>query len=337
MKAVTRKLVAVGDLHGDFYRLVRILSEQNFLNPDTLEWTPEAGGGDVILLGDYVDWRGEPLEGASTEWLSGARRIVELLYSLSGQLEKLRKTGFHGCFYPLLGNHDEMMLDGYSFVKKLVGEEPSFLDRFLESEDFINFHSAQPLGLAQEDDFLDFVNWHSQGGKNTIRSFGGLSAWFSAMEGNLGNFLRSLPLTVAINKKLFSHSIPDSKKYWIPLHRKNPDSPEEYAKIREQYLWGRRVWGYDVFEGAPAKPLTEEEIDEMLKRLGVKSVVVGHTPLSHGEPYFHFGGKVINLDTHGIPGSPGFVEEYTLFEKKKKRGKTQMKRRMQEKKHYGRD
>jgi hypothetical protein len=315
---IKRKLIAIGDLHGDFHRLVRLLSEQNILDPDRLEWKPEADNVDVILLGDYIDWRGEPLEGPYSEWHLGSKRILDLIFKLSKELEELQKKKKNRSnFYPLLGNHDEMMLQGHAIMKKLSKEENQNLANFPDAESWVETFSRLPLSAEEEQDFLRFLNWYEQGGDRTIQSFGGLDAWLSAMEGELGDFLRKLPIAVVVNGKLFSHSVADERQYWVPAETLNHAD----EKTREQFLWGRKVWGYDAWLGVPTNPLTEGDVDEMLERLGVKSVVVGHTSLRKDQPYFHFGGKIINIDTHGIPGSKAFVEEYYVENEKPNTGR----------------
>ncbi|NDD29947.1 MAG: hypothetical protein EB084_16955, partial [Proteobacteria bacterium] len=56
---VRRRLIAIGDLHGDVHRLVRILQRHEVFLPGTRKWAKAANTVDVVLLGDYVDWRGE--------------------------------------------------------------------------------------------------------------------------------------------------------------------------------------------------------------------------------------------------------------------------------------
>ena len=76
----TRLLVAIGDLHGDYYRLERLLRENDLILPGTSAWNPQASQVDLILIGDYVDWRNEPLEGPQSEWVQGAKRILDITH-----------------------------------------------------------------------------------------------------------------------------------------------------------------------------------------------------------------------------------------------------------------
>lgn len=315
-----RKLIAVGDLHGDYYRLIRILRDEQVLDPVSLDWSTEFENADIILLGDYVDWRGEPLEGPREEWPQGPCRLVEFILSLWEQARQLiGKKNSKGRFYPLYGNHDAMMLEGRQILLKFSDQEPGLLERFTTIQEVLQHLTSAPLNFEQENDLLRLLNWVQQGGDKTMQSFGGLQGWLGAMEGKTGNFLRNLPLAVVVNEKLFSHSLPDHREFWIPLTDHQTKSKDEYEKLREQYIWGRKVWGYDAFAGGETSPFTEEEIDEMLSKLQVKGAVIGHTSLHQKGPYFHLGGKIINIDTHGIPGSQAFVEMYEPSSSPKKR------------------
>lgn len=286
---------------------MRILSEAGALDSKTLRWTDAAANCDVVLLGDYVDWRGEPLEGPHDEWPQGPRRVVEFILDLSLQ-QKDRRT--RGRFHPLLGNHDAMMLEGYQILEEFCRQEPGLLERFEKPDALLHYFSGTRRNFEEEDKLMRFLNWYQQGGDATIASFGGMRAWLGAMGGRIGDFLRNLPVAVVVNQKLFCHSIPDSKEYWVRPDDRAAKSREDYPQLREQYLWGRKVWGLDAFKGIKTRPLSEDEVDEMLAKLKVKAVVVGHTSLHQKSPYFHYGGKIINLDTHGVPGSQAFIEEY---------------------------
>lgn len=310
MSELKRKLIAVGDLHGDYYRLIRVLSEEKFLDPKKITWTEEASRADIILLGDYVDWRREPLEGPKEEWPQGPRRLIELIHKLyTEHQERSKDKSFHGRFFPLTGNHDQMMIESFDLIEELGQKSPETLEKTEDIGEIVNQLGFEASDPKNAESLMRILNWYEQGGHETIVSFGGLQGWRKAMKSPLGEFLRKLPVAVVINKKLFCHSVPDTKELWTPIPEGKPVY-EESKETRDQYLWGRKVWGYDAFRGKATKPFTEKEIDEMLDAFGVNAVVIGHTTLHQKQPYLHFGGKVINLDMHGIPGSKPFIEEY---------------------------
>ncbi|MBI2252393.1 MAG: metallophosphoesterase, partial [Armatimonadetes bacterium] len=229
-----RKIIAIGDLHGDYHRLARILKENNILMENN--WNPQADYLDLILIGDYVDWRGEPLEGDRETWIKGPKAILDLIKNLSESLKNLKKeNNLKSNFYPLLGNHDQMMLDALNIFNFLDLEEVNFIA--LNSWQFYKIKKyllERKINQAGEETVLNFLNWFYQGGEVTLKSFGGLEIWRKELAGYLGSFLKNdLNLFVKVNQKFFSHSIPDDKKYWKPLGELKKDLknlPEQEKK-----------------------------------------------------------------------------------------------------------
>ncbi|MCE7871697.1 hypothetical protein DYH09_15140 [bacterium CPR1] len=315
----TRTVVAIGDLHGDYFRLRRLLIENDILLPDTDAWNPEADRVDLILIGDYVDWRKETLEGPREEWVAGARRILELLFSLHNDVERLHASdpGFDSRVYALLGNHDDMMLEAHRVFKFLEYEQmESFLSSVGSQAHVKRAIHEMGLSPANVERLLKFLNWYVQGGEATIDGFEGLNHWKSAMDGDLGDFLRDhLRLGVVVNQRLYAHTAPDHREFWRPLEE-IVDLPESaYRQAKEAFLWSRRVWGYDYYTGTRTAPFTDEELDEMLRGIGVTGLVVGHTPLTReGRPVVAYDGRVVNIDLHGFPDSAALVEEYVPAE-----------------------
>lgn len=318
-KSTSRTLLAVGDLHGDYFRLLRHLRDLDLLLPDTLAWNPAASRTDVVLIGDYVDWRGESLESPTDQSpidnVSGARRIIELLLVLEQELTTLRKTvpGFDSHLYPLLGNHDEMMLESLSVFEFLsVADLQTHLNKSKSFPAIKRSMSDAGLTPSQIETVLRFLNWYVQGGESTMRGFGGMQAWKDAMAGELGTFLKErLYLAVIVNHRLFAHTVPDKNEFWRPLDELAALPPTEYAEARESFMWSRKIWGFDYYTGMRTAPFTERELDDMLTRLECKSTVIGHTPIARGtDPIVAYGGKVINIDVHGAPGAKALIENY---------------------------
>jgi hypothetical protein len=315
IKNKKNKVLAVGDLHGDYFRLIRFLKEEELItvkNKDIFEWNPEAKNVNVVTLGDYCDWRGEPLEGPITEWIYGAKKILDFLINLTKQMEELRAKDkdFSSNLFCLLGNHDQMLLEGYDSYKFFSEDDIKFI---LENASLPNM-LIQEFSSQREkvEMILKFLNWYQQGGEKTIASYGGIKFWDEEMEKGHKAFLNNLILGTVVNKTLFSHSLPDSNQYWKPLDEilKLPD--EEKAEAIMEFTWGRRIWGYDVFSGQPVLPLSNQQVENMLSQMNVERSVVGHTPMRSLVPVIAFNGKIINLDLHGIPGSKTLVEEFDL-------------------------
>jgi hypothetical protein len=314
-EAPMRTLVAIGDLHGDYYRLVRLMRESDLLLPGTYAWNPQQNQVDLILIGDYVDWRNEPLEGPDDEWPRGSRKILEILFALHRELEQLRLTvpGFKSNLYTILGNHDEMMLEAHQIFSFLEVER---LDEFLTNmgHSIQVKHAIQALGLGpgQVERVLKFLNWYVQGGQATIQGYEGLSKWKEEMDGDMGAFLRQyLRLGVVVNNRLFAHTVPDYREFWRPIEEIVALPESGYRRAKEAFLWSRKVWGFDYCTGSRTAPFSSEEIDEMLMGMAVEGLVVGHTPLPHdGKPVIAHGGRVINIDLHAYPGSEALIQTY---------------------------
>ena len=309
-----RKTVAVGDLHGDYYRLVRILEEEKIVLPETLAWDPDAGNIDLVFIGDYVDWRGEPLEGDPGAWMLGPLRIIKLVMSLYDQANKLREDmpGFSSRVHPILGNHDQMMLDALNIFNFLKDDEVSELIR--ESGGFWDFQkifSKKRLPQEGQEAVARFINWYAQGGEITMAAFGGMTAWKDAMCGDTGGFLRNeLKMAVEVGGWLYAHTLPDDKKYYRPLDELEKLPGDEMKKAKEEFMWGRSVWGYNYLTGQHIPVPNQKEFEKLLGSMGVEGAVVGHTPISRKDIITAFNGKLINIDLHGIPGSPAWVREW---------------------------
>lgn len=311
----TRLLVAIGDLHGDYFRLERLLRENDLVMPGTMAWNPEASQVDLILIGDYVDWRNEPLEGPQDEWVQGAKRILDTLFALHHQLETLREQNedFDSHMYSLLGNHDEMMLEAHSVFSFLeMGQLEEFLAAVGQNRHVRHAIAGMGLEQGEIERLLKFLNWYVQGGQATVEGYGGLNEWKTAMDTEMGDFLRQyLRLGVKVNDRLFAHTAPDPRHFWLPIQEIMNLPEDQYKLAKESFLWSRKIWGYDYTTGSRTVPFTPEEMDEMLSGMGVKGVVVGHTPLPHdGKPVVAYEGRVINIDLHAFPGSEAFIERY---------------------------
>lgn len=311
-----RRVVAVGDLHGDYARLLRIIYENKILLEGTEVWDPEANNIDFILIGDYVDWRGEPLEGDSSRWKEGPKKILHLLYYLTKKLKQWREkdSQFDSYIYPMLGNHDQMMLDATEVFKFMTFDQLRKVVRFKQNYGPLKkFLNEINLEYEQIEKVMKFLNWYYQGGEATIEGFGGLEEWKNEMEGELGEFLReNLILGVSINNRLYSHSLPDQREFWRPIDEITNLPDKEKEKARDAFLWGRRIWGIDAYTNMKTEQPKTDEVEEMLSRMGVQGAVVGHTPMLRREPVQAFDGRIINIDLHGIPGSGIYTEEYEV-------------------------
>lgn len=314
-----RRTVAVGDLHGDYERLIRIMNEQGVLLEGTWMWNPEADNVDFVLIGDYVDWRGEPLEGDPARWEEGPKKILHLIYYLHHKLKEYRDkdSNFQSYIFPILGNHDQMMLDAISVFEFMDFDQLNTVIRF--KQNYIplkKYLNEIRLDYEQVEKVMKYLNWFYQGGEKTIKGFGGIQVWKKEMEGELGGFLKDkLMLGTVVNNRLYAHSLPDRREFWKPVEEIDGMPVRDKIRAREAFIWGRRIWGIDAYTNMKTPRPEIKEIDDMLGRMGVKSAVVGHTPMLRREPVVDYEGRIINIDLHGIPGSGAFIEEYETGDK----------------------
>ncbi len=320
----SRRLVVIGDLHGDYFRLVRILEETGLLegsntsNPYELSWNENVEPTDIVLLGDYIDWRGEPLEGPPEEWKYGSSRILLLLKNLKSRpATRVR-------LFTLMGNHEDMMLRSlraYMVLKEELGEEG--LSEFLEEalgNTYRAIYSLSRMGLSETSInlFMEFLNWYLQGGQKTIDSFGGFEEWiYYFTAGELAHMLDDLILLLKMGSRLFVHTLPDD----LELLRKALTQglkvlkPSERERLREQLLWSRGIWGIDAFRNTRYEPPSQDYLKEVLRDIGVEVVILGHTPLRRGflrdnrKPIVVFDGMIVNTDLHGIPYSDPYISD----------------------------
>ncbi len=325
-----RRLIVIGDLHGDYFRLVRILTENDLVeyesasNPMEFRWRRDSEPTDLVLIGDYVDWRGEQLEGPREEWIWGSYRILLLLSKLKGDLKADPELRANYRLFLLKGNHEDMMekaLRVYKGLQERLGE--AFFE-LLETAT-ANFYQAMfkgiSMGLSQEEvsQFMEFLNWYIQGGKQTCDSFGGINRWLEEMTTSpLASILEEMLLLVKINGYLMSHTLPDDLQLLekVLIEGVNSLTEEEKEKFKVQVLWSRGIWGIDAFSNRNIQPPSEERILSLMEKLSLKRLIIGHTPLKYLEagskvPIIAYGGNLINTDLHGIPESQPFIEYYT--------------------------
>jgi hypothetical protein len=110
-----RRIIAIGDLHGDFRALLRCLRLAKVLD-GRRAWV----GGDtvVVQLGDQVDSKCRPGRGCEKDEVGDELKIVKFVDALHQSAQKS-----NGAVYSLLGNHELMNVMGnlnYSSAENLV-------------------------------------------------------------------------------------------------------------------------------------------------------------------------------------------------------------------------
>ncbi|MBM3764616.1 MAG: metallophosphatase [Acidobacteria bacterium] len=118
------RVVAVGDIHGDYDRLIEILKTAKLIDPSMLKWS---GGKDhLVFTGDFVD-RGP-----------ASRKVLDFVIALESQAGKAG-----GEVHPLIGNHEAMNV--YGDLRYVTKDDYAAF----RTEKSVSASPDQPLGWAE--------------------------------------------------------------------------------------------------------------------------------------------------------------------------------------------
>lgn len=196
--ATPRRVVAVGDIHGAIAEFVELLQVVELIDAD-LNWT----GGDAILVqtGDFTD-RG-----------AGVRQVMDLLMRLRRQA-----PASGGEVLIAIGNHEVMNVIGEvrdvtpDIMLSFASADPVRTrdDGFKEFEKRVLSRDRRwsQLSRSQRRDVEDdWLSKHPVGHVEYLRALG--------PDGEYGQFLRSLPMSVIVQDVLFLHAgIPPELQEW---------------------------------------------------------------------------------------------------------------------------
>ncbi|SPE30957.1 Metallophosphoesterase [Candidatus Sulfopaludibacter sp. SbA6] len=262
------RVVAVGDVHGDYDGFVEILRSAGVIDEKD-RWI--GGKTHLVQAGDVPD------RGPAT------RKVMDLLMALEKQAAK---AGGH--VHALIGNHEAMNMYG-DLRYTTPGEFAAF--RTGESEQLrANLWEQESRGLAS----ADRKKWeaeHPLGWVEQRTEFG--------PKGTYGKWIRSHNAVVKINDAIYLHGGISPKYVTKSLNQINEAVAAELSdvtKIKDGSpltaadgpLWYR---GLAQEEGAAI----EAHVNHVLAAYGVKRIVIGHTPTA-GAVIPRFGGKVVQID-----------------------------------------
>ncbi|KAI9118538.1 hypothetical protein K1719_010870 [Acacia pycnantha] len=284
VSAPGRRIVAVGDLHGDLRQTRCALQTAGVLSSDGQDlWT----GGETVLvqLGDVLD-RGK-----------NEIAILSLLRSLDKQA---KAKG--GAVFQVNGNHETMNVEGdFRYVKS---------GGFDECNDFLEYmnHSADDW----EEDFAGWVHvskrWkvdqqmstNSWGPWNLVKRQRGIIARSILFRpgGSLACELARHPVVLKVNDWVFCHGglLPHHVEYgvermnkevsdWMTGLSENDDSPKvPFIATRgcDSVVWNR-LYSRDALDLVDYKAKQVYSIiEETLEAVDAKAMVVGHTPQTMG-------------------------------------------------------
>lgn len=304
------RIVAVGDLHGDF-EAWRAIAGAAGLTDGKGRW---AGGNAILVqMGDVVDRGPDSL------------KIIRDLQRL--QREAPRRGGR---VIVLVGNHEAMNMTGdLRYVHP--GEYAAFVNRgskalrermFQANKAAIvaAFHMRTPTMSPEA--IRD--QWMAA---TPLGQLEHQAAW--RPDGELGKWMLDNPAVVKLGDSLFVHGGISAAFAQLPVEEINrqvaaalkaqDDSPTAIINHPHGPLWYRGLLmrgGGDEATLAPlpegaATPLTiEQEIELVLRNYGVKRIVVGHTPARQGI-IEAAGGKLWRIDSaisRAYDGTPSYLE-----------------------------
>jgi hypothetical protein len=306
--APLHRIVAVGDLHGDFSAWRDILRSASLVDNNG-RWT----GGDTVLIqtGDAVDRGPNSLE------------IIEDLMRL--QKESARA---HGQVIAMVGNHEAMNLTGDLRYVSLA-DYAGYADRqsALRRENVYRSNKTDiEMAYRQKDPQMssDAIK------KDWLEAFppGRIEhqiAWSD--RGKIGRWVVKNPVVVLLDGTLFVHGgispayvdltvAEINVRAAAALTARNPD-PTAIINDEQGPLWYRGLAqplpsksGETLAAATPAQiqPAGEDQLDTLLSAYGARRIVVGHTPILSGIALFR-DGKLICIDT-GISAVYGGTLSY---------------------------
>jgi hypothetical protein len=306
--APLHRIVAVGDLHGDFSAWRDILRSASLVDNNG-HWT----GGDTILIqtGDVVDRGPNSLE------------IIEDFMRLQKEAARAR-----GQVIAMVGNHEAMNLTGdLRYVS--AADYAGYADRrsALRRENVYNSNKKAIEQAYREKD--------PQMSGEAIKK-----AWFEAFppgriehqiawgeEGKIGRWVVKNPVVVLLDGTLFVHggispayidlTVAEINARAAAALTARSTDPTAIINDEQGPLWYRGLAqplasnnGETLVARTPSQiqPAGENQLDALLSAYGARRIVVGHTPILSGIAFFQ-DGKLICIDT-GISAVYGGTVSY---------------------------
>ncbi len=316
------RIVAVGDIHGDYDNFVKILKGTGVLD-DGLRWS--GGRAHLVQNGDVMD-RGPK-----------ARDILDLLR----RLEK-EAAAAGGRVHTLLGNHEEMNITGIAF------DYPNYIT----TEQFVAF-LPDAYRAGREKEFLREVEADASApaadrvldlaGNGRLRRFWqaimqtgeGRKAYMEFFLDTYGPWLLTHNSVIKIDDIVFAHGGLNEKYSLWPLEDLNEAIRRELREFSNslnpnQLLEGsfKREFVYE-----PSSPLwyrdlalqdeasSRDVVDRILANLGARAMIIAHTfyrgrngsPIVSIAGMSRFSNRVWIIDT-GISASYGGVPSALIID-----------------------
>jgi hypothetical protein len=301
-----QRIVAIGDLHGD-YSVWRDIATAAGIENAGGHWT----GGRTILVqvGDVVDREPDSL------------RVIRDLVRLQ---KEATKQG--GQVIALVGNHEAMNVTGdlrytvpADFTAYATSNSAALRERLYQArkgEIEAKYRAKDPAmtSAAIHDAWIKAtpLGWVEQ-----------RLAW--AADGEVGRWVDRNPAVALVNGTLFVHgglSVEYSKLPLDDINRKVDDALRRVDRSAASILtdplgplWYRGLISRDpkvteIPAGGAPRPSIEQELTTVLAAYGAKRIVVGHTPNLKGIQVLN-SGKLVTIDTGNsrfYGGPPSYLE-----------------------------
>ncbi|MFP4081210.1 MAG: metallophosphoesterase [Candidatus Aminicenantes bacterium] len=314
------KIVAVGDIHGDYKNFVKILKGTKLID-EQLHWT--GGKTHLVQTGDIMD-RGPD-----------AKKVFDLLMKLE---EEAEKTG--GKIHVLIGNHEEMNITGIAFDYAgyvTVEQFVSFLPEKYRKKKKKEFTEKTGENEIDQDKYLD--NSLKKYWLELMKEKSARKKYVDNFNDKYGKWILSHNAVIKINHVIFVHGgisrqfstwkiedINEQLQEELCFLQKAAKRPRSFSgsynpKIvykSEGPLWYRGLALED-------EQNLKQEVDKILENLGAKYMVIAHTPRAGSrivsEEYMsRFDGRIWIIDTGISDYYGGFLsaliienENFTLW------------------------
>jgi hypothetical protein len=286
-----RRVVAIGDIHGDHQRLVELLQAAGLVDAKNA-WT--GGATHLVLNGDFVD-RGDH-----------SRQVLDLLMDLEPQA---RKAG--GWLHALIGNHEAMDLYGDL--------------RYVTKDDFSGFQAPNSKDLQERQMHAALDQLKRQGEAPPDET-----AWRKKFQdehplgwveqrlafqpnGKYGKWLRQQNAIIRIDDAIFLHG-GISEKYAARTRReintKVREELSDFTKLAKGMVTDAEgpLWYRGMAQLPESDPGMAALVSRVLEVHQARHIVIGHTPQIAVLPRFE--GKVIAIDvglSKPFDGPPAFL------------------------------
>lgn len=289
--AGVERIVAIGDVHGDYDAFVSLLRTAKLIDRGT-SWT--GGMAHLVLPGDYLD-RGKD-----------SRKVIDLLMELE---PRARKAG--GRVHALLGNHETMNI--YGDLRYVVKADYDAF-RGPDSQELREAALEAALQAQRKTDGpqMDAAAFRKKFEEEHPLGWVERREAFSA-EGKYGKWLRQKNVIVQINDLIFLHGGISPKYASWTLNSINDSVHAEladFSKFNGGVTTGQDgpLWYRGLAEAPESDRAVADAVDVFLQNQQARHMVVGHTPQVAVLP--RFGGKVILIDV-GLSaffgGPPAFL------------------------------